>query len=115
MIHSCDDFRRLSRRALLRVGAAGFAGLNLPTLLRAAEAAGPRPRAKHVIFLHQWGGPSHIDTFDMKPDAPEGIRGEFKPIQSDAPGLVLTEHLPRFAKVLGRFAQVRSIHHRMKN
>ena len=51
----------------------------------------------------------------MKPDAPDGIRGEFKPIASSQPGLTVTEHLPRFAKVLGRFAQVRSVHHRMKN
>ena len=61
---------------------AGIAGLDLPRLLRAAEAAGLRARAKPVIFLHQWGGPSHIDTFDMKPDAPDDIRGEFKPIAS---------------------------------
>jgi hypothetical protein len=51
----------------------------------------------------------------MKPDAPDGIRGEFSPIQSATPGLTLTEHLPQFSKVLGRFAQVRSVHHRMKN
>ena len=122
MNRGCPDFRatgRLTRRSLLRAGTAGFAGLNLPALLRASEVAGPgRPgpaRAKHVVFLHQFGGPSHIDTFDMKPDAPDGIRGEFKPIQSCQPGLYLSEHLPRFSKVLGRFAQVRSVHHGMKN
>jgi len=122
MNRGCPDFRatgRLTRRSLLRAGTAGFAGLNLPALLRASEVAGPgRPgpaRAKHVVFLHQFGGPSHIDTFDMKPDAPDGIRGEFKPIQSGQPGLYLSEHLPRFSKVLGRFAQVRSVHHGMKN
>src|SRR4051794_11641832 len=118
MSRGCPDFRatsRLSRRALLTAGAAGFAGLNLPALLRAAESAGRTPKAKHVIFLHQWGGPSHIDTFDMKPDAPAQIRGEFKPIQSDTPGLVLSEHLPRFSKVLGKFAQVRSVNHKMRN
>jgi hypothetical protein len=111
----CRDLHethRLSRRSLLKVGTAGFAGLNLPTLLRASEGTA---KAKHVIFLHQWGGPSHIDTFDMKPNAPEAIRGEFKPIASTIPGLYLTEHLPRFAKVLGQFAQVRSVNHRMKN
>ena len=119
MNRGCPDFRttsRLTRRSLLKVGGvAGVAGLNLPHLLRASEASGLQARAKHVIFLHQWGGPSQIDTFDMKPDAPEGIRGEFKPIQSDTPGLHLTEHLPRFSRVLGRFAQVRSVHHNMKN
>lgn len=122
MSYACSDFLstfRASRRCLLKAGAAGFAGLNLPNLLRAdavpSPKAGAAPKAKHVIFLHQFGGPSHLDTFDMKPEAPSGIRGEFKPIQSDRPGLFLTEHLPRFSRVLGRFAQIRSVHHRMKN
>jgi hypothetical protein len=120
MDHGCPDFRatcRLSRRSLLKVGSAGLAGLNLPTLLRAAEtsSAASKVKARHILFLHQFGGPSHIDTFDMKPDAPDGIRGEFKAIATSQPGLTLTEHLPRMAKVLGRFAQVRSVHHRMKN
>jgi hypothetical protein len=113
MSRACSDFRSLSRRSLLKIGAVGsMAGLGLPGLLRANPQTG---RAKHVIFLHQWGGPSHIDTFDMKPDAPEGIRGEFVPIASDTPGLYLSEHLPRWSRVLGKFAQVRSVHHRMKN
>lgn len=121
MNHACTDFRSafpLSRRCLLKAGSAGFAGLTLPRLLRASQAGPtgrPGPKARHVIFLHQFGGPSHLDTFDMKPGAPDGIRGEFRPIQSATPGLSLTEHLPRFAKVLGRFAQIRSVHHRMKN
>jgi len=120
MDRACQDYRetcRLSRRALLRAGAGGIAGLNLPNLLRAAEVApaGERVRAKHVIFLHQFGGPSHLDTFDLKPDAPDGIRGEFKPIASAVPGVRVSEHLPRTAKVIGRFAQVRSVHHGMKN
>jgi hypothetical protein len=106
---------QVSRRSLLRVGLGGFAGLTLPNLLRAEQVGRLAARAKHVIFLHQWGGPSHIDTFDMKPDAPESIRGLFKPISSKVPGITLTEHLPRFSTVLHKFAQVRSVHHRMKN
>ncbi len=89
MNDGCPEYRvvnRLSRRSLLKVGTAGFAGLSLPTILRAAPTPGRVPKAKHVIFLHQFGGPSHIDTFDMKPDAPDGIRGEFKPIASPSPG-----------------------------
>ena len=117
MSRSCPDFQatmRMSRRGLLRVGAAG--GLTLPGLLgAAARGSGASPRAKNLLFLHQWGGPSHIDTFDLKPDAPDGIRGAFKPIATELPGLHVTEHLPRFSKVLGRFAQIRSVHHRMKN
>ncbi len=118
MNRACPDYRatkRLSRRALLRAGTAGIAGLNLATLLSAAERSGLRAPARHLIFLHQFGGPSHIDTFDMKPDAPAGIRGEFKPIATGQPGLTLTEHLPRFSTVLDRFAQVRSVHHTMRN
>jgi hypothetical protein len=84
-------------------------------VLRAADRLKPRPKARQVIFLHQFGGPSHLDTFDMKPDAPSGIRGEFRPIATQQPGLRVTEHLPRFATVIDRFAQVRSVNHRMRN
>ncbi len=119
MSRGCPDFHetsRLNRRDLVRAGAAGFAGLNLPALLRASEGTQKSPaKAKHVIFLQQWGGPSHLDTFDMKPGSPEALRSEFKQVASDTPGIYLTEHLPKFAKVLGRFAQVRSVNHRMGN
>jgi hypothetical protein len=115
---ACGDFRttsRMSRRCLLRAGTAGLAGLALPNLLRAAADSGGRGPAKHVLFLHQFGGPSHLDTFDMKPDAPAGIRGEFAPIATGQPGLRVSEHLPRFATVVDRFAQIRSVNHRMRN
>ncbi len=116
---ACPDFYqdgKIARRSLLKVGAAGFAGLNLPRILRAdAIGTSTTGKAKSIIFLHQWGGPSHIDTFDMKPDAPDGIRGEFKPISSQIPGVMVTEHLPNFSKVLHQFAQVRSVNHTMKN
>lgn len=107
----------VSRRHLLTAGFGGLFGLNLPRLLAADEknATGLAPRVKSVIFLHQWGGPSHIDTFDMKPDAPAGMRGDFSPISSSVPGLNLCEHLPRFSKILHQFAQVRTVQHRMKN
>src|SRR5215469_11942778 len=118
MARACPEFQavlRLSRRRLLQAGSAGIAGLSLPALLRAAEGSGLRARARQVIFLHQFGGPSHLDTFDMKPDAPSGIRGEFAPIATQQAGLSVSEHLPRFATVIDRFAQVRSVHHRMRN
>jgi hypothetical protein len=119
MNRECADFQavwRSSRRALIRAGTAGFAGLSLASLLRAAENSGSlRPRARHIIFLHQFGGPSHLDTFDMKPTAPDGVRGEFKPIATAQPGLTISEHLPRWATVLHQFAQVRSVHHKMRN
>src|SRR5262249_4154667 len=78
-LHGCPNFQRtaLTRRDLLKVGALGIAGLHLPALLRAAASGqgGRRARAKSIIFLNQFGGPSHLDTFDLKPDAPDNIRG----------------------------------------
>src|SRR5690349_5241874 len=113
----CLDFERTraSRRQVLQIGALGWLGLGLPAALRSEAArtsAGGRPgRARSVIFLHQFGGASHHDTFDMKPDAPKEIRGEFKPIASKLPGLVVCEHLPRLAKLADTYSLVRSVHH----
>ena len=91
-------------------------GLNLPGLLRAEqERPGPKPRAKNVIFLFQYGGPSHVDMFDMKPEAPSEIRGPFKPIATSAPGITVCEQLPEMAKVMDRFSIIRSMHHTMRN
>src|SRR5262249_4435879 len=117
MMPGCPDFRsacRFTRRRVLHAGTAGIAGLCLPSLLRAEQKPSAPARAKAIIFLHQFGGPSHLDTFDMKPAAPAGIRGEFKPIATRQPGLAVSEHLPRFATVIDRFAQVRSVNHRMR-
>ena len=109
----------LSRRSALRVGGLGLLGLTMPRLLRAQSqpAAAPkiRPRAKSVIFLYQFGGPSHIDMFDMKPDAPDAIRGPHKPIRSNVPGVQVSERLPRVAKVMDKVTLVRSMTHTMKN
>jgi hypothetical protein len=91
------------------VGAAGLLGLGLPDLLRAAVAA--RPRAKSLIVMALEGGPSHIDLWDMKPDAPEAVRGEFRPIETTVPGLLFCEHLPRLATQAHRLTLVRSLHH----
>lgn len=118
MAGGCQNYRQtlqFSRRSLLQVGALGLTGFSLPSLLRAEEAGLVASRAKHIIFLHQFGGPSHIDTFDMKPEAPEGIRGTFKPISTSVPGVHITEHLPRWAKVMHHCAVVRSVHHEMRN
>ncbi|HUY88528.1 MAG TPA: DUF1501 domain-containing protein [Pirellulales bacterium] len=105
-----------SRRRLLSIGGLGLLGLNLPRWL-AAEERKPAiaARAKSVIFLYQFGGPSHVDMFDMKPNAPEKIRGPHKPIASNVPGIEVSEHLPRVAKVMDKVALVRSMHHPMKN
>ena len=105
-----------NRRTLLKVGGLGMLGLTLPKLL-GAVAAGKRPkiRAKSVIFLFQFGGPSHVDMFDMKPEAPSGIRGPYKPMASSADGIRVCEKMPRTAKVMDKVTLVRSVHHTMKN
>jgi hypothetical protein len=102
---------------VLRVGGAGLTGLSLPGLLRAERArpAGGRVRAKSVIFLHQFGGPSQVDTFDLKPNAPEQVRGETKPIPSSAPGIFVSSRLPRTATVMDKVCLIRSVQHTMKN
>src|SRR5213080_938428 len=117
---ACCGFHesRLTRRHLLKVGGLGLLGLTMPGLLRAEEwvkGKGPRPRAQSVIFLYQFGGPSHIDIFDMKPNAPEAIRGSHKPVASKADGIAISEHLPRLAKVMDKVTLIRSMHHHMKN
>src|SRR3954471_12866433 len=117
---ACCGFQqsRLSRRHLLKVGGMGLLGLTMPALLQAeARSKGPKikARAKSVIFLYQFGGPSHIDMFDMKPNAPEGIRGPHKPIASSADGITVSEHLPRVAKIMDKVTLIRSMHHTMKN
>jgi hypothetical protein len=103
----------LTRRDVLRAGGAGLLGTELTRLL-AAEDAGlvVRPRAKSVLFLFLFGGPSQLETFDMKPDAPTGIRGPYRPIPSRTPGLRICEHLPRLADLSHTFAVIRTMTHR---
>ena len=104
------------RRDVLRIGGLGMLGLTMPRLLRATEQAKTlAPRAKSVVFLFQWGGPSHLETFDMKPNAPDGMRGLFGTIPSIVPGVPVCEHLPEMAKVMDKVTLVRSVHHTMKN
>jgi hypothetical protein len=110
---ACDGF--LTRRHLLQVGGLGMLGLSLPGLLRAERAAPRKAKARSVILLHQYGGPSHHDTFDMKPAAPEAIRGEFKPISTSVPGVQVCERLPHVARIMDKLTVVRSLHHTMKN
>lgn len=107
------------RRDLLRVGGPGLLGLTIPKLLEAKEKSAspnaPAARAKSVIFLFQWGGPSHVDTFDMKLDSPDAYRSKYNPISTSVPGMHVCEHLPETAKVMDRIAQIRTVHHTMNN
>ena len=121
---ACAGFHRakFSRRQLLKVGGLGLLGLTLPKVLEAETRNAqrdprnaPEARAKAVIFLYQFGGPSHIDLFDMKPNAPEGIRGSHKPISTNADGIAISERLPRLGNVMDKVTLIRSMHHHMKN
>ena len=102
-----------SRRAFLQLGCSGLVGLSLPGLLAAREAAtGARMgKARSVIVILLSGGLGQHDSFDMKPEAPDGIRGEFKPIDTAVPGIRMCEHLPGLAARASRLAIVRSMAH----
>ena len=103
----------LTRRDLLRAAGAGLLGVSLPRVLAAEEASPARPkRARSVLFLFLFGGPSQLETFDMKPDAPSGIRGPFRPTASRTPGLRVCEHLPKLAALSDKYAVVRTVSHR---
>lgn len=102
----------LPRRAFVRAGLTGISTLGLADLLRlgAAEGVNPAP-GKSVILLWLWGGPSHLDTFDLKPESPVEFRGEFRPIPTSVPGLEICELLPRLARLGRHFSILRSLHH----
>lgn len=106
-----------SRRGMLKASLAGVAGLSLPELLRARAEAATRPGGdfKSVILLWMAGGPSHIDTWDPKPERPYQNRGPFGVIQTALPGVLLCEHLPKQAAMLDRFTLIRSVDARHSN
>src|SRR6187397_2863631 len=111
---ACANFHRaITRRHALKVGGLGLLGLNFPRILNAeallAQPAKIKARAKSVIFLFQWGGPSHIDMFDMKPKAPDGIRGPYQPIASSCPQIMVGEKLPETAKRMDKVTLIRSV------
>ncbi len=102
---------------MLQVGGIGLWGLNLPGLLRAEAQTTKRfaPKADSCILVFLDGGPSHLDMWDMKPDAPAEIRGEFKPIPTSLPGVQFSEHLPLFARQMHHCTLIRSAHHSVNN
>jgi hypothetical protein len=106
---TCDG---VSRRTFLKVGSLALGGLTLPGLLRlrAAEKSSRSPR-RSVILIWQAGGPSHLDMYDLKPNAPGEIRGEFKPINTNVPGIQISEHLPHQARIMDKLAILRSAYH----
>ena len=105
---TCDGMRR---RDFLKVGVAGV-GMNLASYLSLAEAGQVgNGQAESAIFINLNGGPSHLDTFDMKPDAPSEYRGLFKPIKTNVPGVQFCEHLPKLAGCADKFAILRGVSH----
>lgn len=104
----------MTRRSFLHAGAATLAGLSLPGLMRLQEAGAVQGDAKirNVITLFLVGSPGHLDTWDMKPDAPEDIRGKFKPIATNVPGIQICEHFPLMARMMDKVALIRSLYHK---
>ncbi|MFT5470778.1 MAG: hypothetical protein ACI8UO_005909 [Verrucomicrobiales bacterium] len=105
-----SNWNRVSRREALRVGGLTALGLSLPEMLRAQAAAGAGGKEVNCILLWLLGGPSHIDMFDMKPEAPSDIRGIFRPISTNTAGLQLSELMPNMAKCADKFSVIRSMH-----
>src|SRR5688572_5735216 len=97
-----------SRRGFLRIGSLGFAGFSLIEMLRHQRAAAAGSRQKKAVILF-WlaGGPSHIDMYDLKPEAPPEVRGPFRPIDTNLPGLQVCELMPRHAQIADKVALIR--------
>ena len=108
-IRHCDGW---SRREVLRAGALGLGGLGLPELLQLQHInAAATPKIRSVVILYLSGGPSQLDMWDLKPEAPEEVRGTFKPIATNVPGIQISEHMPRMARLADKYTLVRSMTH----
>src|SRR3984885_6280565 len=108
-VHFCDG---LTRRDFLHAGSLSVLGLGLPAMQALAAAGMNAPdRDINCILLFLVGGPSQLDTWDMKPDAPEEIRGPFRPIATRVPGVQVSEIFPRLASMMDKVSLVRSVYH----
>lgn len=108
----CDG---VTRRSFLTAGSAALAGLSLPNLFKLQEAGAVEPsraRIKNCITIFLVGSPGQNDTWDMKPDAPEEVRGKFKPIRTNVTGVQICEHFPLMARRMDKISLIRSLHHR---
>ena len=105
---TCDGMKR---RDFLRVGVLGGLGLNLAGMLQLEARAGVQAAGRSAIFINLPGGPSHMDTFDLKPDAPAEYRGAFNPIKTNVAGIEISEHLPRLAACADKYAILRGVSH----
>jgi hypothetical protein len=108
---ACDGW---SRRDLLQVGGISALGLSPTEIDGSVHAASSQvgfDRARACLLIYLFGGPSHIDIWDMKPDAPEGVRGEFRPVATNVPGIRICEHLPRLSRQADKYCLIRSMTH----
>ena len=108
---AAQEFGRMTRRDWLRVGFLGLGGLTLGDLARLQAQGAAESRDTSVILLFAHGGPSHLETYDLKPDAPDDIRGPYNPIQTNVNGIQVCEHLPKHARTAHRFSLIRSCTH----
>ncbi|MCA9073198.1 MAG: DUF1501 domain-containing protein, partial [Planctomycetaceae bacterium] len=103
----CDG---MSRRDVLQIGALGLGGLTLPHLLRAEQSDRGQSSHKSVIMIYMVGAPPHQDMYDLKLEAPQEIRGEFQPIDTNVPGIQICEHMPGMAKIMDKCVPLRSVY-----
>lgn len=120
-MHQADHARHsqwfLDRRRFMHIGALGGLGLSLSRYFEAQARSAPTATG-HIdscIVIYHYGGPSQLDTWDMKPSAPVEVRGEFRPISTNVPGIHVSEHLPKCAKIMDKLTVIRSMHHHMRN
>ena len=106
---TCDGVKR---RYVLKVGIAGAAGMTLANYLQLADAGElATAKAQSAIFINLQGGPSHLETFDLKPQAPSEFRGTFQPVSSNVPGIEVSEHLPKLSQCADQYAILRGVTH----
>jgi len=106
---TCSLFKQVTRRDFLRIGGSSLCGVAMTDVLRAAAGTSQTRKAKHLICCWMGGGPPHTDMFDMKPDAPDDIRGEFRPIQTNVNGIQIGELMPQLAKLADKYTIIRSV------
>jgi len=105
-IRFCDG---VSRRSFLQIGGLALGGISLPQLLQAESQQPSNAKHKSIIMIYLAGGPPHQDMFDLKPEAPSDIRGEFRPIATSLPGVQITEHMPRLAQMMDKVTPIRTL------
>ncbi len=112
--HRTESGRQIDRRQFVRAGGLGALSLLGSDLLRVGAAVRPsgKAKARSVILIYNCGAASHLDLWDMKPDAPDSIRGEFKPVATNVPGIRISELMPHLTRHADKFSIIRTVNHR---